>query len=412
MTKPMWPIVGALGIAQTVAWASTFYLPAAIGTALTAETGVSSTAFFGIVTAAMVLAALLGPQVGELTDRWGGRIVLSISTVAIAFGLILLSQAHDIGAVWSAWLALAFGMGLGLYEVSAATLAHIFKTEARRAIAYFTLIAGCASSVGWLLTSWNIDQLGWRGICLTWAALNIAVSLPLYLLLPDAADSKAAAAPASAQGPVTMPVEMSESTDNRLMAVLAVAFCAGALVVGGLAAHLPRVIELSGVEHKQALAAAALAGPAQIFMRLIEAMGLNRRSPLAIVGSSSLLHPIGAVMLLIGAPLGYLLFPLAHGMTTGVMITARATVPLLLFGPRGFGVRLGRLSRSIRVISALAPLIFSLLIDKFGVGVLWATSALCLASVAGFAILASMTAEVLAGRRVDDGRPTAPPSRA
>ena len=29
-----------------------------------------------------------------------------------------------------------------------------------------------------------------------------------------------------------MPVEMSESTDNRLMAVLAVAFCAGALVVG------------------------------------------------------------------------------------------------------------------------------------------------------------------------------------
>ncbi|MBS0244749.1 MAG: MFS transporter, partial [Proteobacteria bacterium] len=136
MTKhSVWPVVLLLGAAQTIAWASTFYLPAAIGAAVAKDTGLTPTTFFGLVTVALIISALLGPEVGRLTDRWGGRIMLAASTVPITFGLIILAQAQGIVTVGLAWLILSIGMALGLYEVSAAAMAHIFKGEARRAIA-------------------------------------------------------------------------------------------------------------------------------------------------------------------------------------------------------------------------------------------------------------------------------------
>ncbi|MBS0243602.1 MAG: hypothetical protein JSS20_15605, partial [Proteobacteria bacterium] len=247
------------------------------------------------------------------------------------------------------------------------------------------------SSVGWLLTSCYFDSIGWRGICLTWGFAQIAIALPLYLLLPQVADSR----PVAASGQPPEPWErLSTAHDDKLMVVMALAFCAGALVVSGFAAHLPHLLSLSGISQKDALAAAALAGPAQIFMRLIEAVGFTRRSPLLVVSSSSLLHPIGAFLLLISAPFAPLLFPMLHGMTSGVVITARATVPLTVFGPNAFGVRLGRLSRSIRVVSALAPLLFAILIERLGLGVLWISSALCLTSILGFGLLKSMMTDI------------------
>ena len=88
-----WPLVLRLGTAQTLAWASTYYLPALLAAPMAQGLGVPVSHVWGAVTAAMLLAAALGPWAGRAIDRWGGRPVLTGTSLLAAMGLAVLSQA-------------------------------------------------------------------------------------------------------------------------------------------------------------------------------------------------------------------------------------------------------------------------------------------------------------------------------
>src|ERR1700716_169177 len=80
-------VVAALGTSQTLAWASSFYLPAILGVPIAAALGLAPSLFFGIFSAALLLSAAVSPVVGRLIDRHGGRGVLIASNAVIAAGL-------------------------------------------------------------------------------------------------------------------------------------------------------------------------------------------------------------------------------------------------------------------------------------------------------------------------------------
>jgi len=63
---------------------------------------------------------------------------------------------------------------------------------------------------------------------------------------------------------------------------------------------------------------------------------------------------------------------------------ARGTLPLALFGPHGFGRRVGVLSLPARATGAMAPLAVGLLAEHLGAGALWVTA---LASISAFVAL-------------------------
>jgi MFS-type transporter involved in bile tolerance (Atg22 family) len=147
-TGSKWGVVAVLGAAQTLAWASTYYLPAILADRISGELGITSSWFFAAFSGSLVVAAMVGPRVGRTVDAIGGREVLAASNVIIAIGLAALAFAQTQAMLWLAWLVLGLGMGLGLYDTAFAALGRIYGTDARSAITGITLVAGFASTVG------------------------------------------------------------------------------------------------------------------------------------------------------------------------------------------------------------------------------------------------------------------------
>src|ERR1700686_4830748 len=185
MTERQLPLILALGTTQTLAWASSYYLPAILADPIARDLGVSSNWIFDAFSASLVISALLGPRVGRQIDLVGGRSVLSISNLTLAAGLVLLGVSYSVPVLIVAWLLLGVGMGFGLYDAAFGALGRIYGDAARRSITGITLIAGFASTVGWPLSAWGLDTIGWRNPCFAWAAAHILIGLPInYFTLP------------------------------------------------------------------------------------------------------------------------------------------------------------------------------------------------------------------------------------
>src|SRR5947209_18995872 len=88
-------VVAVLGSTQTLSWASSYYLPAVLGAPIAAGLGLSTSVFFGVFSAALLLGAAIGPYVGTLIDRHGGRVILTASNIVLAAGLVILGLAAD-----------------------------------------------------------------------------------------------------------------------------------------------------------------------------------------------------------------------------------------------------------------------------------------------------------------------------
>ena len=372
------PIILALGTTQTLAWASSMYLPAILADPIARDLGVSANWIFAAFSASLVLSALLGPRIGRQIDLVGGRSVLSLSNVVLAAGLVLLGCATSIPMLVIAWLVLGIGMGAGLYDAAFAALGRIYGDAARRSITGITLIAGFASTVGWPLSAWGLETIGWRNTCFAWAAAHILIGLPLnWLMLPAVKGAKAAAAIA---------VKPRIAID-RTMIVLAFVFAASWAVTGAMAAHLPRILEAAGATSGQAVFAGALIGPSQVLARIFEASFLSRFHPLVSTRLACITHPIGAAVLALAGGGAASLFAIFHGAGNGILTIARGTLPLAIFGPENFGYRLGIVGAPARMAQAVAPLAFGLLIDTMGSWILIISSALSLSALVALFLL-------------------------
>ncbi|MGB6535876.1 MAG: MFS transporter [Xanthobacteraceae bacterium] len=366
-------VVATLGIAQTLAWASSYYLPAILADPIAAGIGIPRTWVFGAFSGALLIAAFAGPAVGRLIDRRGGRGVLVFSNVVLACGLVVLAAAHGVVMLSVAWSLLGVGMALGLYDAGFAALTALYGIDARGPITGITLLAGFASTVSWPLSTFLNDTLGWRETLLIWAALNLVVGLPLNLMLP---------VPRHVAQPARAARRKIGWKPYREMFLLAFVFAAAWFVTGAMAAHLPRLLERAGATPLAAIAAAALVGPAQVAARLVEFLLLRRGHPLISARFAAVLHPLGAAALLLFGPPAATAFAVLYGAGNGLLTIARGTVPLAVFGPDGYGERTGLLGAPARAAQAFAPLLFGLLLDAMGASVVYVSAALCIAALA------------------------------
>jgi MFS family permease len=373
-------VVAAIGSTQTIAWASSYYMPAILGAPIASALHLSTNVFFGLFSAALLLSAAVGPSVGRLIDRHGGRGLLAASNVVIAAGLMVLAVAHGIAGLVIAWMVLGVGIGMGLYDPAFAVLTWLYGRDARSSITGITLIAGFASTIGWPLSALFLHEFGWRAACLAWAGLNLLLAAPLnWLTIP-----RHGAPAALPQGETELPMA---GPPRGAMPILAFFFAATWFVQGAMAAHLPGLLRAAGASATAAIGAAALVGPAQVGARIVEFGVLRSFHPISSARIASVLHPIGAAFLVVfGAP-GIIAFALLHGAGNGMITIAKGTLPLALFGPHGYGLRSGLLSAPARVLQSAAPFVFGLLLNRVGVGAVGWSAGLCLAAFVSLFLL-------------------------
>lgn len=379
-------VVIALGTAQTLAWASSYYLPAMLAVPMARDLGVSTPTIFAAFSLALVVSAFLGPYAGRAIDTWGGRPVLMATSLLFAAGLGGLGIAQGPAGLFAAWVVLGIAMGSGLYEAAFSALVRLYGHDSRGAITGVTLLAGFASTVGWPLSTVLEIHVGWRGACLTWAALHLLLGLPLNALLPrvDRLDAKEEKAAGSAASEETPPAPHAQ----RAAVLLAFVFAATWFISTAMAAHLPRLLQATGATLAAAVTVGALVGPAQVAARILEFTFLRHVHPLLSARLAAIMHPAGVLALAaFGAPAAAV-FGLLHGAGNGILTIAKGTLPLALFGPGGYGHRQGLLMVPARIAQALAPWLFGVCLDVWGAGAL-AVSALV--GIAAFVALLGVT---------------------
>jgi len=351
-------VIATLGVTQTISWASSYYLTAVFAEPISADLGIPREWFFAIVSAALLAAGVMGPLAGRAIDRYGGRDILAATNIVFGAGLLTMMYTHSLTGLIVAWALIAIGMGFGLYEAAFATVTGLYGQEARNAITGITLIAGFASTVAWPTSRYLIDGGGWRQAVLFWAALQFACALPLnrYVVPQPGKPHRSEVSEAAGE----------TSHVSGLMIVLAIVFGATWFISSALAAHLPRLLQALGASADGAVAAAALVGPAQVGARLVEFGVLRRVSPVFSARLATALHPVGAAVLALFGPVASVPFVLLHGAGNGMLTIARGTLPLVLFGPEGYGLRTGILAAPARILQGAAPLAFGYVLDRGG----------------------------------------------
>jgi MFS family permease len=360
--------IAALGVAQILGWGTSFYFPAVLAPPISADTGWPLSWVVSGTSIGLLIAGLIAPKVGAIIDRRGGRPVLAVSSLLYAAGLICIGLAPNLPVYLLGWIVLGGGMGTGLYDAVFAALGKMYGREARTPITNLTLFGGFASTVCWPLSAFLAESFGWRSACLIYAALHLAISLPLQMaVVPPLSAAKAASARNDADGVAAAP-PTPLAHERLVLALLALVLTISAGIGSSVIVHMMIFLQARGADFALAVTLGTLFGPAQVGARVVERLFGANYHPIWTMVMSCALMLVGLGLLLGGFPLLALTI-LIYGGGYGIMWIARGTLPLALFGPDRYATLMGRLAFPSLIVQALAPAATALLIEHSGAAV-------------------------------------------
>ncbi|MBL8805826.1 MAG: MFS transporter [Rhodospirillales bacterium] len=377
----------ALAATQIAGWGSTYFIPAMLSVPIAEDLGMRPAFVYSGVTIQLVIGAFAGTWIGRHVDRHGPRAILMAGSACMGVGLLCLGLSGGIAGFVAAWAIMGLGMPMVLIQTPFAAAAMLVPGAARRAIGLMTLI-GSLTTVLFLPAMAVLDGLlGWRGICLLFAAVQLAVCVPLHAAIrvrPIERDADTPTAEGAADG-IADPVQR-----RRAFWAMAVAFSCVGFVTWGLPIHLVDLARAYGESEALSVAVGAVMGPAQMAARAIES-AFGQRVPILRLGFYSLMTIFAALALPLlfgGTATLLMLMVIGYGLGAGVNTIVRAIAPLVVFGRSGYATVLGKLGLPLNLVFATAPFAIAEAIERGGpaAGVALCAAAI-LVSMAGMAQL-------------------------
>jgi hypothetical protein len=364
-------LVWALGLTQIIGYGTLYYAFSILAPAMALDLAWSVEWVYGAFSAALLVGGLAAPWAGRLIDRRGAGTALVWGSGAVAVALTFTALAPGRITFVAGLIAIEAFSTLVLYDAAFAALVQASPATARRDIARLTLIAGFASTLFWPATSVLHGYLGWREVYLVFALLNLGLCLPLHLWIakgsPRLSDDREKAKNGTARA-----TEAARPLDDgwRRTAFLLVVsgFSLSGFVLSALLVHMMPVLTALGFGASAALIGMVF-GPAQVLGRVGNIVFGRDIPPIALAVISSALLPAALLVLLVGesALVNGVLFAVLFGLGSGLVSIVRGTVPLALFGPEGYGERLGQITAVRLVLTSVAPFAFALGLERIGV---------------------------------------------
>ncbi|SEB75233.1 MFS transporter [Bradyrhizobium erythrophlei] len=382
-------VVAALGLAQLISWGATYYLIGGFGEQIAADLGWGRDIVYGGFAASLLAMGVASPLAGRWVDRSGGREVMVAGAVINALGCAGLAVSHQISTYFASWIVLGLGMRLTLYDAAFAALARIGGPEARRAMSGITLLGGLAATVFWPLGHTLSEQYGWRIAVLVYAGLAL-LTVPLHLLIPN---KRFAGVPGSAAMVLRPPRAAGGQQLAAAGGLYAVIMTGANFLNAGMSAHMIAVLAGLGLTVTVAVWIATLRGIGQSAARLCEVLFGARLDPLALNLMACLIMPLSFIAGLFSGTskeMG-IAFALLYGACNGILTITRGTLPLILFDHRSYGTLVGRLIVPSFILPAAAPLVYAIVIDRYGdAGALYLSTGLAVMTLLAAAMLKVM----------------------
>ena len=127
-------------------------------------------------------AAILGPLLGWIIDRFGAQGVIRTGVVVLGCGFMLLSRIETLAAFYGAFIVVALGSSLcGFMPLN---ISLIYWFERQRARALSTLGLGLAlGGIAVPLVAWFIATYGWRATAFGSGVIILLAGLPLSFVI-------------------------------------------------------------------------------------------------------------------------------------------------------------------------------------------------------------------------------------
>ncbi|WP_155773368.1 MFS transporter [Rhizobium leguminosarum] len=367
--------VTVLAVTQLIGWGTTFDMLGVMGRVVAPDLGLANEVVFAGLTIMMVVSAIVGPATGRWLGRYGAARVLSAASLTFALGLLLLAAANGIVLYASAWIIIGIGGAFGLSAPAYTAVVEREGANGKRVIAILMLFTGLSSAIFWPILSLLNEAVGWRLTFLVCAALQFFVCLPLHLFaLP-----KPIATHVDGGTAEIAPVPLSKAKQRKAFLLIAAATTISTFVTFGISPSLLEIFRQSGASPAFALQLGAARGILGISARFLDMLLGRRGNPMLSAAMGISLMMMSFVIMLVASPstpllvtfvlfYGFGTFVLFYGFGTGVMTVARALLPLALFSPREFGLQSARLSLPQNLANAIAPVIFTAILDRAGTG--------------------------------------------
>jgi sugar phosphate permease len=343
---------------------------------LAEELGWSKTALSGAAALQPMEAAVFGPVLGWIIDRFGPQGMIRTGVVIFGLGFMILSQIDSLAGFYAAFVVIAFGSSLcGFFPINVAII-HWFQKFRARALSALSL--GMAfGGVILPVVAWSMQSFGWRTTAFASGAITILIGWPLARMfhrrpqdIGETVDGLPPAAAGIEQSETNKQREYSarEALRTRAFWLLSLGHGSALLIVYAVNVHaITHMKEGLGFSVAQAALVITLMTVSQVGGVMVGWAIGDRFEKRLIAAACMLMHAAGLLMLTYAAgPTMLVAFAVLHGGAWGLRGPFMQAIRADYFGRRSIGMILG-LSSIIVVLGQIGgPMIAGVLADITG----------------------------------------------